>query len=131
MIVYLYPYLVIPLLSHSLAKSCFKTGVCRSEHTVTLPLRIAMSCLRHADIGNVFCFSFLILQREEGSCYKSLDPEYFVRLFMYSYVVSILISIQSILYSILLTPRARICMITCSCDSYKLLYCKPSRNPDV
>ena len=51
---------------------------------------MAVSWLRHVDIGNVFCFSFPIFYREESSFYNSLDQEYFVSQFMYylQYVIS-------------------------------------------
>jgi len=82
MIVFALPY-VIPVYSFSLTKGYFKTGVYRWEYIVTLLLQMPVSWLRHADIGNFFCFSFPILYREESSFYNRLDLGYFVSPFMY------------------------------------------------
>ena len=98
-IVFLFPYVVISLFPLSLSISYFTTGVYKWEYIVTFLLQMVVCWLRHADVGNVFCFSFQIFYREEGSFYNSLDLEYFVSPFMYylQYVISKPISVQSIL----------------------------------
>ena len=73
----------------SLPKGYFKIGVYRWEYIVTLLLRMGVSWLGRADVGNVFCFSFPIFYREEGSFYNGLDLEYFVSPFMYYLCCSI------------------------------------------
>ena len=52
-----------------------------------LLLRVSVSLLRHAGVGDVFRFSFLIFLREESSFYNSLDLGYIVSPFMYSYSI--------------------------------------------